>query len=366
MVGFSTIDRYIVRSYFVSFLLVLLIFFFIFMLAEFLTHFDRFLRDAQEQGWPLYRVVFHYFLVRFLRYYYRFGPVVILMSGLFVLVRMKRYREVTALLSAGVSAQRICAPFLWMGAVLSLTLVLDMEYGLPLWPYKRPSPSFLREIIPETLLDKDGHAIHIFRYLPESRELVCPKGKSLAVLIVKRDERKRPLMEIGARYGRWDVQRRLWHLEDGYWIRYGREANRFRFRVRVERFKSYEFRSDITPLDVESTSHAEEYIPLRRLWEQYKKRPQPHLRVQMHGRVAYFFHSLVLLMIGLSLLMQREKLNIFIGVGICTLISAIFIGVGKVFFVLGTEGVLAPVVAAWFPVAFFGVIGIELYGRMRT
>lgn len=372
---FKTIDRYIAKSYFVTFLICLACAFILYVIGDSLSHLSKFTKEAaKHEDLTILGVAVHYYLVYLPRYYYHLGPVIIMMAALFTIVRLQKQNEVLTLMASGVPVQRICLPIFVVTIFLSLSLLMIIEAFIPVWPYKKPMPSFQKEIYPDTIRDGNGTLFQAVAYTPDIEEAHPPavkrrrpQGEPVGVVLIQRYPNGRLKTYISAQRARWVADEKYWLLEKGTKVAfrpdgtYEREGNR----VALSNFDTYHYVTNIRPLDLTTTNPEELYIPSYLLWTQYQRRDLVHIKVKLHFRLAYFFQSFILLLIGLPLLL-RETLHPVLAVVISIVISALFFFLSAVFQNLGNERILDPLIAVWLPYLLYSIIGVELFLRVRT
>ena len=89
------------------------------------------------------------------------------------------------------------------------------------------------------------------------------------------------------------------------------------------------------------------------------------VRVAIHARLMQPFVDTTLLFLGLPFVITRTNRNLFISIGVCLTIVAIFMIVVLACQSLGTSGWLQPTLAAWLPVIVFGPLAIGLLDALR-
>ncbi len=77
------------------------------------------------------------------------------------------------------------------------------------------------------------------------------------------------------------------------------------------------------------------------------------VRVTVHARFLQPFLDMTLFFLGLPLVISRENRNVFVAIGLCTLVVAIFFVVVLACQTLGSNYLLPPALAAWCPLLIF-------------
>ena len=80
------------------------------------------------------------------------------------------------------------------------------------------------------------------------------------------------------------------------------------------------------------------------------------LRTTLHSRFAYAASLIVMGIMGLATVLWRS--NVYLAVGVGLIITFVFYGITTLCVSLGEKGILSPLVAAWFPVLLFFIMGL--------
>lgn len=131
------LDRYVVvtflKNYVISFLVLVglyIILDMVFNLDEFVETQDK-MAAAQDTVWfTLKNLADYYFYQTFVYFVYLSG-IIPVVAAAFTLIRMTRFNELSAILSAGVPMLRIAAPMILVALVLNALLIVDQELLLP-------------------------------------------------------------------------------------------------------------------------------------------------------------------------------------------------------------------------------------------
>src|SRR6185436_19891681 len=106
----SILDRYIARAYIGYFVMVLVAFWSIFVLVNFMDLFDDVQRNRIKGI-----VVVHYYAFSTANILHLMAPVAVLIAALITFGVMSRRNEITAMKAAGISVYRASAPMLGLG-----------------------------------------------------------------------------------------------------------------------------------------------------------------------------------------------------------------------------------------------------------
>ena len=126
------LDRYLTREYLRFYLMILFSFTVIFLVVDFFDHLPRLLRRGAT--WDLMTM---YFALRLPYLVILTSPVVVLLSGLFLMDSLSKFSESIAIRSAGISIVRMVRPLFVVGAIISIFVLLMGELLLPWAEAKR-------------------------------------------------------------------------------------------------------------------------------------------------------------------------------------------------------------------------------------
>ncbi|MEX0962251.1 MAG: LptF/LptG family permease [Simkaniaceae bacterium] len=119
----NRIDRYLIREFLNVFLPFLIGLYFLFALLDYSTHIQEFLKSSEL---TLSKLGLYYFFL-FSKELHILLPFALLIALLKSLSRLNINRELTALLSSGISIRRLLLPFFYLSALLSLLLILNYQ-----------------------------------------------------------------------------------------------------------------------------------------------------------------------------------------------------------------------------------------------
>src|ERR1041384_989929 len=133
------LDRYIVKSFLVNYLLALGVLVGIYTLLDLIVNFDNFAKGAAataaagEQGPTAMNLVgdmVDYYAYQMLVIFQQVSGAIPLLAAGFTMVRMTRHRELTAMLASGVSLYRVAAPIVLVSIGFSMLNVINQEFIL--------------------------------------------------------------------------------------------------------------------------------------------------------------------------------------------------------------------------------------------
>lgn len=367
-------DRYVFRAFIASYVPLLLSFALLFVISDAFQRIDKFLKSPL----PLWKTVLGYYAAVLPLVFLRFGSFLTLATGMFAVARLQRNNEIMPLKAGGLSVQRAILPVFLCAAFCALLSAADAELLIPrLAPEIRSATAFQarRDTIPGIIRDRVGHTLFAARYRASTQTLRW-------VTFRAHDAEGRETFAAFAERARWieASPRGHWLLEDGV-VRDIRAlsaapttvtADGAVPRIPQRRFGSGEegepIETSIIPIDIESLSEPVSLLSFAELRDQFRRQRYLHrLRVQLHERIAGPLAHLLLLLIGLPFVLRDEgRGGVFAGAIALILICAGYFVVTFMSHALGNQGAIPPMVAAWAPVVAFGLLGIAMFGRVRT
>lgn len=333
----------------------------IFTLFDFIEKVDNFM----EAGVPG-SAMFSYFLLQVPEITALMIPMAILMASILSLGLMAKKNEIVAVKSSGISIFRFSLPIILLAMVLALGVALINEVVLPItktrtnyiWNVRvEKQPGKLYQT--EHFWFKGQNSIYqVGVYLPDSQSLskvTCYRFGPEFTLTERIDAER-------ARYlgGKWVFfnglyQRRL--PGGGY---------------SAQIFKQLDMTLPEKPSDFSQMSKPSEEMSLGELARYVAKLEHQGLdpirqRVDMQAKLSFPFVCLIMALIGIPLAMFKEKgrflpAAIIIGLGVALFY---WVGFSYVKTIFGYSGILPPIITAWLPNLFFGLVGVFMFTHVK-
>lgn len=356
---FSRLDRYLLKAFFPTFFLCLLIISGTYVIIDLLQKLDDFL----EMGINSFGIASRYYAYLFPVIITQFFPAITLVAVGIVLVRLSRNREILAMQVAGISLYRILLPIFVVTVFMGFASFGDQEWIVPRFAEKLEAMqqnTFDSDVQRNLLVhdDENNALIRIWKYSNKTQ-------KMYSVFILSRDENGRKRFTLNAKKAEW-IGNNTWVLskilkhvydERGRWV------------APVHQLDNLEFVSSITPMELGKKKLDSSLLSLEQLNELCEKEPDnPKNKVLFHSRIAYTLTHIVLLFLGIPLVVGFERMskNIFLRVSLCILACGVFYAVSFICSNLGNTGMVHPVLAAWMPIVLFGSVGIFFFDMMNA
>lgn len=359
-------DRYVMRQFMMSWVVCTLAIFGLFMVIEGLTRLDRFMKQDEN----IIVVLVKYFSAVIPIYFSQFlGPVLTLLATMFAVTQLNKGNELVPLRLAGQSTARILAPFFLLAAVMAGGMIFLQEAVIPnqkdLIRVATAYGERNKAIKPDPIADSFNSLINVQEYLPDEKRGFFPdvhlrhsSNSSLASIIqaeelvwIEPEEGDPYWLLSNGTIQRWDDEGHLEPNPDAE----GED-------IYLQRFKEWPLKTDMQPVDLESSDREINYLSFGELRDQYKRRAHlKHLEVKLHQRFAFPLANFILLLLGLPFVLKGENRSVIIGIAIAIAISAGYLLATMICADLGNKELLPPILAAWLPVLFFGALGLTLF-----
>jgi lipopolysaccharide export system permease protein len=356
------IDRYLVTEYLRNLMFITASFLCLFLIIDFFEKIRMFLSNhatVAQMG--------SYFLFRMPMIISQVLPAAVLVASLVTCGTLSKHSEITAMKANGISLYRIAFPILVIAAVTSATIFLLGEWVTPytndraehirlIEVQKQPSMGSFKQ---DQIWYRGQKGIYNFRFFDVRTNTL--QGITIHYL----DRQMNLVMRLDAEKGEWQGGRWLFH--NVLIARF--ESGRFPLLTKLrEQFVDLpESPADfkVVQKDVEVMG----YFELKRYIEKLQAEGYDASRyvVDLHGKLAFPWVSIILAMIGVSFALRSERHGgVAQGIGIGLIIGFSYWLVYAFGLSMGRSGILPPLLSAWFANAVFVAAAMILVPRVRT
>ena len=362
------LDRYLLRQFLKTFLICLISLTGLFIVIHAFTNLDEFLRCAEKRG-GLAAMMGSYYAYQSILFFDQTAALLTLVSAMFTAAWIQRHNELTALMAAGISRVRVVAPVLGAAILILVLAAVNREVTIP--RYRAEMVRLPRELA--------GSVARELRFCYDNHDvLIRSRGGTYA------DQQKIDRPDFLLPLALTDYGTQLLAAEAVYQAPEGNRPGGYLLRG-VEQPKDLDRQPSlklhgqpviITPRDapdwlkpgecfVASDLSFEELTEsdgfrqlasLGQLIRRLRSRSTDYdadVRVAIHARMVQPLLDVTLLLLGLPLVLARESRNVFLAIGLCALVVAVFMMVEIGFHYLGSVSMLSPVLAAWAPLILF-------------
>ncbi len=354
------VDMLMVRAFLLNFLITLAI---CLSLVCLFTFFE--IIDDIFQHQISYRLVFDYFLFLQPQLLVLLIPISILIATLITFGSLEKFNQIVAFKSCGVSVYRIAMPILILGLLTSGFIFVLQEYALP---YANVRQDSLRNIIkgrPAQVSQPGRHWIfgqddRLYNYNLFSSE----RNAFVELAVYRLDLKDAVLLEAAfAQRGDWRRDDQRWQLRGG-WIR---DFQHDRFETFDSRTFDFSEQPEFFDEEVRDSSKMT-FTELERYIQdlQVGGFEVDYLKTELYKKLSFPLVSIVMTLIGVPFALTMGRKGTLYGIGAGVILGIAYWGAFGIFDVLGSNGLLAPVLAAWGPNLVFGASATFLLSLVRT
>ena len=317
--------------------------------------------DFMAKDVPLKAIVFDYYL-NFVPYFAN------LFSGLFTFIaviyftsKLAYNTEIIAILSSGVSYNRLMRPYMVGASVIVLFSYLLGNYIIP--PANKKKVDFRNTYIGTR---KAGVARNIHQQI-EPGVFVYMKSYNASNDVgynftIEHFVDRKLVSKLTADYIKWDREKKKWTIHD-YYIR-----TISGYTEKVTKGIEKDTLLNMVPQDYQVVENIVETMTLPRLNESIDNLKlrgvnTTNYEIEKHKRRSGPFSAFILTIIGVSLASKKIKGGIGFHLGLGLLLSFSYILFMQVTTVFATSDLLAPWVAMWIPNILYGGLAFYLYRR---
>ncbi len=353
----TIIDGYMFRRVAKPLLFVFLAFVGIFVLVDLFDHASKFI----DNDVPI-SIVIQYYLYYMPWIVVLTAPVAMLLATLLSVGKLSRQNEVMAMKGSGLSLYRILAPILALAFLMSVAGLLVAEILLP--PASRQrleiKETHLRRSADQTIrtdviyLRPDGTIFLARRFNVRKQTLE-------EITVEEFNDDSSPKMRIDATSGHWVGDH--WVLQNGQVRNFTPDGER------LENFELHDLAfAEPSPEDLRTRRLEPEelgYFDLRSYITKIRAsgNDSTDLAVQLQLKLAFPFAILIMTLIGAPLAAGTRRSGFALAFTAALALSFVYFGLIQIGDVLGSQGILPPVLAAWMGNIVFGAIGVWLLAR---
>ena len=298
-------------------------------------------------------------------------PITLLLALLYTLTHLAKHNELIAMRAAGVSWWRLCTPYFTTGIILSLILfVINEKWGAK----SAEASSRLMDQYREGTSNPIDHAWHdqaFFQNLRDNREWIIGRYNTetheMLHPYVSYEDGDSNEFRIEAKSAKWEYS--VWTFYDVDEIYFEFEGG-----VKAAKNRHYEvlpkpefketpqqFQSELKIAQLSSARMAKQaQLSLADIRHYYQLHPdvstemRPKINTQFHGRIAWPWTCLIVVLIAIPFGAPSGRRNVFAGVAMSIFFCFAYFILMRLGLALGTRGTFPPWLAAWLPNIIFG------------
>jgi len=346
------IDRYFIKQFVQTIVFGLLAFTLIFVIIDMMENLDDFI----DQSVPTL-MIFEYYLYFTPEILRLMIPIAVFLACLFTVGKMTNQNEMTAIKSSGVSLYRIMAPFLVTSLVISLLTIYFGGYVVPLANKGKVNieVNYMRKGIVATgsnIFFQDSKTRIVNIYFFDINNL---QANRVSIQEFTSGDLTKMKSRIDVPRMVYDTTRNSWELFGGIkrtFTENQEEAVEFNRMV----LKDLNFK----PADVINKQQRPEEMTLPELKEFYENQERTgndptRTLIEYHSKFAFSLASFIVVFLGLPLAVTKKRGGLALQFGISLLFTFLYLGFMKISQAFGKNGVMDPLLTAWFANIIFFV-----------
>jgi lipopolysaccharide export system permease protein len=351
----KTIDYYIIKKFLGTFFYSISLLILIVVIFDLSENIDEFISKKA----PLHAIIFDYYL-NFIPYFVNlFSYLFTFISVIYFTSQMASHTEIIAILSSGISYNRMLRPYFYSAIILAALSFYLANFLIPHTNQKRRA---FTDVYFQNLSKSRDENIHLqispgtYVYM-ESFNLKNYTGSRFTLEQFKGNKLEYKLM---ADRIVWDTLTNHWRIEN-YTVRTinGMKED-------ITKGKSLDTTLNLLPTELYIKKENYEEMTLGELERYIKKEKLKGEKeivfydMEKYNRLASPFSMLVMTLIGVSLSSRKLRGGIGMHLGLGILLTFAYILLMRVSTVFATFGNLPPSIAAWIPNLIFAFIGLML------
>lgn len=367
---FKLTDRLLIYSYVKSYLICFVSLLGLYIVVDLFTNIDEFAQAETE----LLRLLQHigaFYGVQITLIFDRLSEAIVLLAAMFTVAWMQRNNELLPLLSAGVSTRRVLQPVLLAACALVFVNVANQEVLIPIvgnFRVERGDPGNEKALMVNGTYDSNdvhvcGREAIFKEQCIEEMTCVLPPEAANGQLIHVYAKRAHYIPPGNKpRTGGW----LLTDAEPPELFNWNRKD--ILEPIVPGQYFLYTAELDFGRL----TRNNRKWFQSQSTWAVFRELSTSDpatlssMAVFFHMRLTRPLLGMILVIMGLSVILQDQNRNVFISAGLCLMLCAIFFAASVVARYLGDNEYLSPALAAWLPVLIFGPLAFVLFDAVHT
>ncbi len=352
------LDIYIIKKYLTSFFFTMLLITLMAVVIDFSEKIGKFI-DAELSMWQVMKEYYLNFIpwINGLMW-----PLFILIAVIFFTSRLAKNSEIIALLSSGVSFNRILVPYLISAAIVSSLLWIGKNYVIP--TSSKIKNEFEYEYLSKKHKKTLNNDIHIFLSPTEKIYIRYHRTRDTSGQTVHLEtiENNRLTKVLKAEQLIFKGHPNFWTLKD-YEIR---SFNGLEESIIIAKGGSIDTVLDLTPEDFIRNSKSMENMTTGDLREHIRREQErgigaaKNYLVHLHQRNSGPFSIIILTLIGAALSSRKVRGGMGFHLALGVTIGAAYVVLSQFSSTFSINLSLSPLLGAWLPNILFGIIALIL------
>ncbi len=356
------LDRFLIKQFVSSILFGILTFVLIFVIVDLMENLDDFIdQKVPNQFIFLYYL---YFLPEIIRLIL---PVSILLACLFTVGKLNNFNELTAIKSSGISLYRFMAPFIIIGFIISVFAIYFSGWVVPNSNSSKLKieQTYMKKnlTIPGANIffqDAENRFVNIGFY-DQSTQLISRAG----IVFCAKDDPTKISKRIEVEKLKWDSTKNRWEgINVTEFIFLTDSMNQLNYYQSLVFDELYFKPEDI--LIKQKRIEEMNLTEIRQVIEIQKRsgNDTTKLEIDFHSIIAFAFANLIVVLFGLPISADRRSGTVAFQFGMNLLFTFIYLAFMKISQSFGKNGLMNPILTAWFANLVF--IALAVVNIVRT
>lgn len=364
------IDRQLIRAFFKGYLVCLTSLLSLYIVVDVFTNLDEFGRHSEGLSETVRRLAVYYG-AKITQIFDRLFEAILLMAAMFTVAVFQRNNEQLPLLSAGVSTRRIVAPVLVSAGLMLTLMIYNQEMVIPTFAdqlaNQRDDPDGEKHIGVRGAYEPNG--IHIVgltatRADKTVHQFCVTIPEKLLGALVHLEAKEAHYVPPGPepRSGGWELNQTTSFPES--FDTKGSEV--------LEEIDKGKYFLQTEQVHFESITRKQKWYlhaSTQQLYDDLQRPDSERLSakaVLFHMRFTRPILSLILVLMGLSVILRDQNRSVLISAGMCLVTCVIFFAATYLCKMLGDYDIVPPAFAAWLPVLIFGPFALVRFDAVHT
>jgi lipopolysaccharide export system permease protein len=362
------LDRVLFVAYLKAYLLCLVSLLSLYVVIDLFTNLEDFAQHVHGLAAVL-RHIANYYGYKIIRIFDQLCEAIVLLAAMFTVAWVMRNNELLPLLSAGVPTRRVIRPVLLGAAAMVGLGIANQELVIPRFAdgllAERDDPNGDKTLPVQGAFEPN--LVHIEGYKAIRKGLeVCPFYCTLPETMAG------GLIHLSAKRAHYLPPEAPGPYKGGWLLEDAAPAALTPCPAVLEPIDDGRYFLRVEEVDFDALTRSKSWYifastaRLREMLDRPDGRRQPAVAVLFHMRLTRPVLGLLLVVMGLSLILRDPNRNVFVGVGLCLAVCALFFAAIFACRQLGEMELLTPALAAWGPVLLFGPFAISMFDAIHT
>lgn len=352
------IDLYIIRKFLGTFFFILALLMAVSVIFDISEKIDDFL----ESDAPVKGIIINYYLNFIVYYSNLFSSLLVFISVILFTSRMAQQTEIVAILSSGVSFNRMLRPFMVSAFILT---VMSLIFNHFIVPYSNKT---LNDFKYTYLSTRDEYKVHNLRREFQKGsivyvESVAPQEKIAFKFSMERWKDGKLTYKLVSDRANYDTVRNKWTIHNYYERIIGEKqdvVNKGFMKDTTLQLSMHDFALDLTSVVEMNSIDLYNYIKSER---QKGSDKVNYYEVEFHQRTSLPLATFLLTLLGASIASRKVRGGIGMHIAVGLILALLYIFFMRVTVVSATHSGFDPLIAVWLPNVIFGFLAFYVYLR---